>query len=426
MTIYLVRPGDTLAAIARANGVSVQRLISDNGIADPRQLAEGQALLILRPAVIHTVQRGDTLYGIANAYGVSILELYQRNPALSDQQALLPGQQLTIRLAGAPKRRVSVSGYVYPFIQPPVLYRALPFLTYLAVFSYGFRPDGSLIVPEDTALIAAAYRYRAAPVLVFTAATEDGGFDTGRLHLLLSDEALQRTVTDRLLAVMLEKGYLGLDADFEFILPEDAAAYAAFLETLAARLRAEGLFLTAALAPKTSADQSGLLYEAHDYPTLGAIADRVLLMTYEWGYTYGPPMAVAPLPQVERVVRYGVSEIDRSKILMGVPNYGYVWTLPYEQGVSRATSLGNQYAVELAARAGAVIRYDETAQSPWFRYRAGGRDRVCWFEDVRSIKAKLDLMDEYGLLGPGFWNILRPFAQNWAYLGATYEINKIV
>lgn len=137
-------------------------------------------------------------------------------------------------------------------------------------------------------------------------------------------------------------------------------------------------------------------------------------------------MAVAPLDQVRRVVRYAVSEIPTSKILMGVPNYGYDWMLPYEQGVSRAENIGNQGAVLRAARYGAEIRFDETAQSPYFEYYAGGNRHVVWFEDVRSVEAKLALTDEFDLLGVGYWNIMRRFDQNWALLAARYGIVKVV
>lgn len=63
-------------------------------------------------------------------------------------------------------------------------------------------------------------------------------------------------------------------------------------------------------------------------------------------------MAVAPLDKVRQVVAYGVTEIPPQKILMGLPNYGYDWLLPFEKGVTRATSIGNQYAVEIAAKTG--------------------------------------------------------------------------
>ena len=154
--------------------------------------------------------------------------------------------------------------------------------------------------------------------------------------------------------------------------------------------------------------------------------DRVLLMTYEWGYTYGPPMAVAPINQVRNVVKYAVTEIPPEKIMMGIPNYGYDWTLPYEQGVTRAENIGNQGAVLRAARYGAEIQFDETTQSPFYEYYAGGRRHTVWFEDVRSVEAKLALADEYGLYGVGYWNIMRPFNQNWVLLAARYNIEKIV
>ena len=118
-----------------------------------------------------------------------------------------------------------------------------------------------------------------------------------------------------------------------------------------------------ALAPKSSGDQPGLLYEGHDYPALGQAADAVLLMTYEWGYTYGPPLAVAPLPQVQRVLDYALSVIPREKILLGVPTYGYDWPLPYERGVTRATSLSPQAALALARQYGAEIQFDPVSQA---------------------------------------------------------------
>lgn len=426
MLIHVVRSGDTLYSIARRYGVSVSRILTDNGITQNQPLVVGQALIITLPAVIYTVRRGDSLYSIASAYGLTVWELMQRNPEFITNQTIQPGQILTISFRGQGSREITILGYAYPHIQRNVLLRALPYLTYLAVFSYGFTESGSLIPANDRELIRLAYQYGAGPVLVFSSIDENGGFSSDRAAMLFSDPDLQNRVLDNLIAVMLDKGYVGMDADFEYIRPENAQGYFAFLERAAARLHANGLFLNVDLAPKTRADQPGLLYEAHDYERIGAIADTVLLMTYEWGYTYGPPMAVAPRDQVRAVVEYAVTEMPASKILMGIPNYGYDWRLPYEQGVSRADNLGNQYAVTLAGRRGAEIRFDERAQSPFFRYYAGGAQHVVWFEDVRSIQGKLNLRDEYGLRGVGYWNIMRPFNQNWAYISTRYRVRKVV
>lgn len=424
MLIHVVRSGDTLYNIARRYGTSVSRIITDNGLGQNQLLVVGQALIITLPAVTHTVVSGDSLFSIAAAHGLTVWELMQRNPELITNQTIRPGQRLTISFRGQGNVEITIFGYAYPHIQRDILLRALPYLTYLAVFSYGYTESGALIPVNDSELIRLAYQYGAAPVLVLSSIGEDGGFSSAKASMLFSDSDLQNTVLDNVISVMLEKGYVGMDADFEYVKKEDAQGYFAFLEKAAARLHANGFFLNVDLAPKTSANQPGLLYEAHDYSRIGAIADSVLLMTYEWGYTYGPPMAVAPLDQVRAVVEYAVTEIPENKILMGIPNYGYDWRLPYEQGVSRAESIGNQYAVTLAARRGAEIQFDETAQSPFFRYYADRAQHVVWFEDVRSIQGKLNLRDEYGLRGVGYWSIMRPFNQNWAYISTKYHVRK--
>ena len=152
------------------------------------------------------------------------------------------------------------------------------------------------------------------------------------------------------------------------------------------------------------------------------MADHVLLMTYEWGYTYGPPMAVAPLNQVRRVVEYALGEIPAAKIDLGIPNYGYDWPLPFERGVTRADSIGNVEAVRIAVERGAEIQFDEIAQSPYFTYydRQTGVEHEVWFEDVRSMQARFDLIKEYGLRGCGYWQIMQWFRANWVLLAGNF------
>lgn len=282
MIIYVVKRGDTLYSIARRYGTSVQRLRADNGLTDTQTLVVGQALIVTLPARVHTVQAGDTLYSIARRYGVTVVELIQNNPELSQSTIIRPGQQLTVSFQGAKVREIVTLGYAYPSISRQTLRRALPYLTYLAIFSYGFRETGALIPAEDTQMIAQAYEFGAEPILVFTSLDESGGFSTERASRLFNDEALQDTVIDNLIETMTRKGYAGVDMDFEYIAPEDAQGYQNFLTRTRERLTPLGLTLSVDLAPKQTANQPGLLYEAHDYPAIGAIADRVLLMTYKW------------------------------------------------------------------------------------------------------------------------------------------------
>ncbi len=424
MIIHVVEPGDTVVGIARRYGVSPSRIISDNAISG--DLVVGQALIILFPETVHTVAPGDTLSSIARTYGISIYELIQNNPYLAEDPTIRPGDTLVIRFSEPKRRSVRFNAYAYPFINRSVLLRALPFLTYLTIFGYGFTTDGSLIEIDDDPLIELAYQFGTAPVMLLSSITESGGFSSARASLLFNDLELQNTVLDNVVAVMLEKDYVGLDLDFEYIPAADRNAFTAFVQNAVNRLSPYGFFVNTDLAPKTSDTQAGLLYEAHDYGALGAASDTVFLMTYEWGYTYGPPMAVAPLNRVREVVEYAVTEIPTEKIFLGIPNYGYDWPLPFIEGTTRAQSIGNQTAIDIARRNGAEVQFDPIAMSPFIEYTNAGVNHIVWFEDVRSILAKFDLMDEFNLRGAGYWNAMRPFAQNFALISALYNVEKVV
>ena len=225
---------------------------------------------------------------------------------------------------------------------------------------------------------------------------------------------------------MARGGYYGVNVDFEYVYPFDRQSYNQFLRRLTDRMHTLGYIVVTALAPKVSDSQQGLLYSAHDYAFHGATADYVILMTYEWGYTYGPAMAVAPLNMVRRVLNYATDVIPAGKILMGVPNYGYNWTLPFVQG-SAARSISSVNAVTLAGREGVNIQFDQTAQAPFFRYTDdNGRQHEVWFEDARSLQAKYGLVAEYRLGGISFWNLNTLFRTNFLVLESMYSVEKVL
>ncbi len=425
MLIHVVRPGETLYGIAGQYGADPALLETANGVPPSGALAVGQTLVIQSVETFHVVQPGQTLSGVAREYGLSLRQLYRNNYGLEGRPEVQPGQRLVIRYRDERLGAASTNGYAYPFIQLRQLGATLPYMSYMTPFTYGIDENGGLLPLDDGALLAEARRLGAAPLMHLSTLTEAGQFSSDRAARLLEDPARQAALTEQVLATIAEKGYRGLDVDFEYLPAVLRERYGAFIAALRERLSPLGLPVLVALAPKTRADQPGLLYEAHDYALLGAAADYVLLMTYEWGYTYGPPMAVAPLPNVRQVLDYAVTVIPREKIYLGIPNYGYDWPLPFVQGETRARSLSNQEAVALAVANGAEIQFDETARSPWFRYTAGGVEHQVWFEDARSMSAKLRLIREYGLWGAGYWNLMRPYPQGWTVLNALYQVRDL-
>nr|WP_325242627.1 glycosyl hydrolase family 18 protein [uncultured Oscillibacter sp.] len=423
MTIHVVSPGETVDTIAAGYGVAPRQLAADNELPPDYALAVGQTLVVRFPRAVHVVAAGETLTSIAARYGTTVRQLWRNNWALGGGEALAAGQLLVVSYFDEKLGEGVFNGYAYPFISPELLAEQLPYLSAMAPFTYGITAEGGLLPLDDEAMLEAARVRGTRPVMHLSTLTEAGQFDTGRAAFILTDYEAQGRLAAEVLQTVLRKDFAGLDVDFEYLPGQLAAAYAAFLGRLRQLLAAQGRFLWAALAPKTSRRQRGLLYEGHDYAAVAAAVDGVLLMTYEWGYTYGPPMAVAPLPNVRAVLDYAVTEILAEKIFLGVPNYGYDWPLPYIQGETRAQSISNQRAIELAVQYGVSIQYDETAQSPFFHYTdAGGTAHEVWFEDARSMDAKLRLAAGYGFQGAGFWNLMRPFSQTWLVLDSLYDI----
>ena len=423
MQIYVVKPGDTLYSIGRTLSLAPGFLARYNGLQEPYRLAVGQSLLALYPEKAVTVQAGDTLSSIAASAGTDVLSLFRMNPNLSGSDRIYPGQILVTQLEQNRTRSAFVAGYAYPYVQESVLHGILPFTGALMPFTYGFTPEGALVPMDDERLLALAEDYGVRPFLHLSTLTAAGTFSAAQAAVVLRSETLQRTLAETALQKMQEKGYQGLDVDFEYLGQELAEAYAQFLTLLHERLAPYGLPLIAALAPKTSADQPGTLYEGHDYAAVASACDAVLLMTYEWGYTYGPPMAVAPIGAVRRVVEFALTQMEPGKILLGFPNYAYDWTLPFTAGATRAQSIGNEAAPLLAAQYGSEIQFDEQAQTPYFTYQdEAGQPHEVWFEDARSALAKFGLLTEYGLSGLGYWNFMRPFAAGFSLQNYLFSI----
>lgn len=376
---------------------------------------------------IYVVAGGDTVYKIAGGNPDLMEEIIYANqlvppyPLAVGQALLIPSQE-----EAKEKRLARINGYAYPYIKDRILRDTLPYLTELSVFSYGFTAEGELIEPalDDWPLIEQSREFQALPILTLTPLGKDGKFDNYLIHSVVQSEEASAVLTAALVKTVEQKGYAGVDIDFEYILAKDRDAFTAFVGRVADAMRRIGRQTSVALAPKQSSGQKGLLYEGKDYKGLGEAADYTLLMTYEWGYTYGPPMAVAPINQVRKVVEYAVTEIPREKIRLGIPNYGYDWQLPFEKGVTKARTIGNVEAVLLAVENGAEILFDEVAQSPYFNYEKEGIWHEVWFEDVRSMQAKFDLIKEFDLNGAGYWQIMRLFRANWLLLADQFEIVK--
>lgn len=423
MFIYVVKSGDSLWQISNRYGVSTDEIIQANGLQYPGNLLIGQSLIIPTEDTTHTVRSGESLWQISKNYGITLQELIDANN-IENPNLIYPGTVLVIS-----KKRPSiyVNGYIYDFTEnsTSTVREVGDYLTYLSPFAYRIREDGTLEPIDDSALINAAYESNIVPMMAITnfTSTELGH---NLAHVVLSNNDIRETLITNIINIMKDKGYLGVNIDFENVLPSDRENYNQFLELAVQRLHEENFFVSTALAPKTGPEQQGLLYEAHDYEAHGRIVDFVILMTYEWGYRLGPPQAISPLNRIKEVLDYAVTVIPRNKILFGFQLYARDWIVPHVQGME-AETFSMQEAVSRAVRYGAVINFDLFSQTPFYRYTDNqGRHHEVWFEDARSAQAKFDMVKAYNLKGISYWALGFPFPQNWTLLKDNFNIVKLL
>ncbi|WP_301168877.1 glycoside hydrolase family 18 protein [Brevibacillus nitrificans] len=425
MQIHVVEQGQTLSGIAETYGTTASEIARANELPDPANLVIGQAMVIPIEGSFYWVRQGDTLYTIGQRFQISAAELARVN-GISQYRPLQIGQKLYI--PPRPRRAADFNAYAEPrrtvseALENDVR-TAAPHLTYLAPFSFRIKRDGTLARPALNNFPAIARENQVVMMLVVTN-LEGGQFSTELGGLVLNDLELQNKLLDSIISTAQELGMGDIHFDMEALPPTDREAYIRFLRRAKQRAQAAGMMMSVALAPKTSAEQQGRWYTAHDYGAIGAIADFVVIMTYEWGYSGGPPMAVSPIGPVRRVLQYALTEMPAEKILMGQNLYGYDWTLPFEQGTT-ARALSPQAAIALAAEHNVHIQYDYRAQAPFFEYTAAdGKRHQVWFEDARSIQAKFDLVKQLGLRGVSYWKLGLPFPQNWLLIEGNFRVRK--
>ncbi|MPW27266.1 LysM peptidoglycan-binding domain-containing protein, partial [Alkalibaculum sp. M08DMB] len=287
MQIHVIRPGDSLWALSRAYDTTVEVIASANEIEDPNALVIGQALVIPINGSYYFVAPGDSLYIISQRVNVPVNVLAEVNN-IQDPTQLRVGMRLYIPPRTRPSKEVAA------YIDPQTtrentaaeINQVGEHLTYLNIFSYAVNRDASLTPPNDDPAIEAALNNNVAPLMVVTN-FEEGTFSQEIATIILSSEPLQDTLFNNILAVMEEKGYRGIDFDFEYVGRENRERYNAFIARAVDFFRPRGYFVSSALAPKLTDDQIGTLYEGHDYAAHGEVLDFVFIMTYEWGWSGG-------------------------------------------------------------------------------------------------------------------------------------------
>lgn len=317
-------------------------------------------------------------------------------------------------VAAAPKR----IGYVPYWDQErafQVVRQHLDLFDQISPVWYSLAPTGEVVLADaDHVTVDRAtvrdLQDRGIAVIPTVTNLRDGDFTPALVSDMLHDPQARQAHVRALADLAVREGYDGIDLDYESLRAADRAALSAFVRQLAEALHAEDKVLTVAVHPKTSDRGDGGHNVAQDYRAIGAAADQVRVMTYDYSWETSPPGPVAPAGWVEEVIAWTVTQIPAEKVILGIVLLGYDWA------DGRGTTVDFQQARTTARQRGATIRRSGDG-TPWFRYRdeSGTRHEV-WYEDATSVRAKVGLVSGYGLGGAFCWRLGGEDADVWPLL----------
>ena len=222
--------------------------------------------------------------------------------------------------------------------------------------------------------------------------------DRGLIRFLLEDPERMEDHVDSIFRLVEAQSYDGIDIDYEKLHPSDRRLFTQFVEILAGRLHAADKLLTVTVQPITSRAQEskpgGL-----DWAAIGAAADRVRIMCYNYSYPGSAPGPIAPPDWIGKIIAYARKRIPAEKISLALKLQGFDWS------ESEARSVTFERAMAIAKEYEAEIEWDADGSTPHFMYYQNGKKHEVWFENARSLEAKLQAIDRRHVGGISLWRL---------------------
>jgi len=236
-------------------------------------------------------------------------------------------------------------------------------------------------------------------------------FDRQTAHKILTEAETRDSVISQLESFIDQGGYDGINIDFEDVPEGDRDGLTQFMGLLASRLRSKGKLVTIDVPAKTYDATTGWA-GAYDYGALGDICDLVIVMAYDYHWSGGPAGAISPLGWFEDVVRYASSVIPASRLMIGMPFYGYDWPTG-----GTASGLTFDEALEISTEMNRTIRFDEASGEYTFTYIKDNTRREVWFQGAQSIELRIQILKNHGVDQVAAWRIGQEDPRTWEVIG---------
>lgn len=241
----------------------------------------------------------------------------------------------------------------------------------------------------------------------------------GRLAL----ENKEALVKD-LYKIIMEKNLDGINIDIENLTESDRNDYTEFVKMLRKKLP-DNKVVSVAVAPNPYDIDKGW-QGSYDYKELSKYSDHLVIMTYDESYPGGPVGPVASIDFVENSIKYALNEVESDKILLGIPFFGRLWS---ENGEIKGQGISIKKVNELIESYDSKIIFDDNKKSPYVTIDIKKYDKTVylygrelkpgkytiWYEDNKSIKSKLKLVQKYDLQGTASWSLGQEDEEVWNY-----------
>jgi len=294
----------------------------------------------------------------------------------------------------------------YPYIK-----RNGSIIRQLGVFELPIQNNGTLLGQPSRRLINEAHTMGIKAILAVSNLTPQGKFSTVLMARLVRDQAFANLVWQNIRNVLVEYQFDGVNLDLEKAAPGDRSLFSKLIRDWSVKFKQANFLVTIDVPAKTSDDPLDVWKGPFDFKAIGQAVDEVIIMTYEEHWAVSDPGSVASIPWVSQVLNYALTNIPAEKIYMGIPMYGYDWP-----EIGKGIVIGYQRAIELARRHGAPLQWDAVQHSTYFRYVTMGVRHIVYFEDLRSLRDKLDLALQKGVGGVALWEMNLSYPSFWDVL----------
>lgn len=217
--------------------------------------------------------------------------------------------------------------------------------------------------------------------------------------------------------------YSGVTIDFEGLRSPQKADFTAFLTDLCAALQPLQKELYVCVSPVLP---TGSYYDGYDYAAIGALADRVILMAYDYGpsdmsgyvgTTYYKTASTAPIAQVYWGLKKLCEQVAPDKILLGFSCKNVAWQIDQDGKLLSDTPiyLSNETVAKRLEQSGTAIGWSQEYRQSYAIYETEDGSRYfLWYQDDRSTQSALNAAHLLGVHGVSLWRLgTIPTYGNW-------------